>query len=124
MRVLHVLHTSLPNICGYSIRSDRILSLQRKMGIELAVVTSAQQPDNPPDEILAGIPHFRTRTPSLARSPVREIQLMWALARRIAAVFDQVRPDVIHAHSPVLVGLPAYFVARRRGLPLVYEVRD
>ncbi len=94
------------------------------MGIDVAVVTSAQQPDNSQDEILAGIPHFRTRTPCLARSPFREIQLMWALARRIAAVFDQVRPDVIHAHSPVLVGLPAYFVAKQHGLPFVYEVRD
>ncbi len=124
MRVLHVLHTSLPYVSGYSIRSDRILSLQREMGIDVAVITSAQQPDNPPDEIRAGIPHFRTRPPSLARSPVREIQLMWALARRIAAVYDQVRPDVVHAHSPVLVGLPAYFVARQRGSPFVYEVRD
>jgi PEP-CTERM/exosortase A-associated glycosyltransferase len=30
----------------------------------------------------------------------------------------------VHAHSPVLVGLPALRAARRRGLPLVYEVRD
>src|SRR5262249_22002288 len=35
-----------------------------------------------------------------------------------------VRPDIVHAHSPVLVGLPAYFVAKQRRLPLVYEVRD
>lgn len=124
MRVLHVLHTSLPYVCGYSIRSQQILSLQRKMGIEVSAVTSAQQPDAPPDATLDGISHFRTPPRRLLRSPVREIQLMWALSRRLAAVTDEVRPDIIHAHSPVLVGLPAYFAAKRRRLPFVYEVRD
>lgn len=124
MRILHVLHTSLPQVCGYSVRSDRILSLQREMGMEVAVVTSAQQPGASPDEVLEGIPYFRTPRPRLARSPVREVQLMWALSRRIAAVIDQVRPEIVHAHSPVLVGLPAYFAAKRRRLPIVYEVRD
>ncbi len=94
------------------------------MGIEVSVVTSAQQPETPPDEVLNGIPHFRTRRLRLARSPVREVQLMCALGRRLAAVIDQVRPEIIHAHSPVLVGLPAYYAAKRHRLPLVYEVRD
>jgi PEP-CTERM/exosortase A-associated glycosyltransferase len=124
MRILHVLHTSLPYVCGYSVRSERILSLQRQMGMEIAVVTSAQQPDTPSDEVLDGIPHFRTLCPRLMRSPIREVQFMWALSRRIAAVVEMARPEIIHAHSPILVGLPAYFIARRRGLPLVYEVRD
>ena len=124
IRVLHILHTSMPHVCGYSVRSDMILSFEREMGMALAVVTSAQQPDTPPDEVIEGIPHFRTRCPRLACTPVREVQLMYVLARRLAAVIDQVKPEVIHAHSPVLVGLPAYFAAKRRGLPLVYEVRD
>jgi PEP-CTERM/exosortase A-associated glycosyltransferase len=124
MRVLHVLHTSLPHVCGYSIRSDRILSLQRQLGIDVSVVTSAQQPADALDEMVAEIPHFRTPPPNPARSPVREIQLMRALSRRIAAVFDQIRPDIIHAHSPILVGLPAYFAAKEHRLPFVYEIRD
>lgn len=124
MRVLHVLHTSFPHVCGYSIRSDRILSLQREMGMEVAVVTSAQQLDAASDEVLNGIPHFRTPNSRLVRSPVREVQLMCALSRRMATVIDQVRPEIVHAHSPVLVGLPAYFAAKRRRLPIVYEVRD
>src|SRR5262249_5814063 len=33
------------------------------------------------------------------------------------------RPDVLHAHSPVLNALPALRVGRRYGLPVVYEVR-
>ena len=38
-------------------------------------------------------------------------------------VITQIKPDILHAHSPVLNGLPALKVARRFGLPVVYEVR-
>jgi PEP-CTERM/exosortase A-associated glycosyltransferase len=34
------------------------------------------------------------------------------------------QPDIVHAHSPMLIGHPALWAARRAGLPLVYEVRD
>lgn len=124
MRVLHVLHTSLPHVCGYSLRSDQILSIQRKDGIDVAVVTSAQQPDDPSDGVMEHVSYFRTRISRLFPSPIREIQLMWSLARRLSAVVKDVRPEIIHAHSPILVGLPAYFVARRHKLPFVYEIRD
>jgi PEP-CTERM/exosortase A-associated glycosyltransferase len=36
---------------------------------------------------------------------------------------QQWRPDVIHAHSPVLNAIAAQRVARRHGIPLVYEIR-
>ncbi|HSO00015.1 MAG TPA: glycosyltransferase [Candidatus Nanopelagicales bacterium] len=126
MRVLHVLHTSLPYIAGYTIRSDYILRFQRAQGMHPAVVTSAQQigQDAPLEEI-SGIPHFRTpllegKVPPL----VREARLMTALELRVAHAIREWRPDIVHAHSPMLVGLPALLAARRAGLPLVYEVRD
>jgi PEP-CTERM/exosortase A-associated glycosyltransferase len=49
---------------------------------------------------------------------------MRSLERRVEAAAREVRPDIIHAHSPVLVGLPALRVARRLAIPLVYEIRD
>ena len=42
----------------------------------------------------------------------------------VSAAAADINPDIIHAHSPVLVGLPALRVARRRGIPMVYEIRD
>lgn len=126
MRVLHVLHTSRPFICGYSIRSDYILRYQRQAETEVRVVTSAQHPNGAePAEVLDGILHSRTRGPKGKFPPLaREIALMRALEARLAEAVSEWRPDLIHAHSPVLVGLPALRVARRLGVPLVYEVRD
>ena len=45
MKILHVLHNSLPLLCGYSIRSGYIVNLQRTMGLQPWVVTSGQHPN-------------------------------------------------------------------------------
>lgn len=121
MRILHVLHTSLPYVCGYSVRSDRILTFQEGLGFQVSVVTSAQQPEADGAE---SYPYIRTPKPRLLPSPLRELQLVQALKESVADAVRHSKPDVIHAHSPVLVGLPAYQVARRERLPFVYEVRD
>lgn len=126
MRVLHVLHTSLPVIAGYTIRSDYIIKHQAEHGMRPAVVTSAQQGsgDALKDEI-GGISYWRTREPTGKKLPlVRELQLVRALEARVEDAIREFQPDLVHAHSPMLVGLPALAAARRFGLPLVYEVRD
>ena len=48
---------------------------------------------------------------------------MRATTRRLAEVSAEIRPDVLHAHSPVLNAVPALTVGRRLGIPVVYEVR-
>ena len=48
---------------------------------------------------------------------------MRATARRLDEVARRVRPDILHAHSPVLNAIPALWVGRRLGIPVVYEVR-
>lgn len=126
MKILHVLHTSLPVIAGYTIRSRYIIEHSRRAGCELAVVSSAQHTNGDAlFEIIQGVPYFRTPN-SLRKLPpaFKEAHAMWTLARRLKEVVRQWRPDVIHAHSPVLVGLPALRVAREFRIPLVYEVRD
>ncbi len=127
MRVLHVLHNSLPLICGYSIRSGAIVRHQQRQGLDPFVVTSARNP-NPttaPVDHVDGIEHFRTSRPNGWPLPVlQERALMRTLHRRVEQVIAEVRPHIVHAHSPVLVGLPALRAARDHGLPFVYEVRD
>jgi PEP-CTERM/exosortase A-associated glycosyltransferase len=126
MRVLHVLHTSLPYICGYAIRSDYIIRFQQELGIEPAVVTSAQHPNGElAREEINGVQHARTPMLKGKQLPgAREWQLMRALRKQIDASIREWRPQLIHAHSPMLVGLPALAAARAHGLPFVYEVRD
>ena len=132
MRVLHVLHHSLPVLSGYSIRSDNIVRAQHALGIQVAFVTAAQQAADDarpfqPSETIGGVPCWRTREPhaSALRVPlVREWRLMHALESEAAAAIASFNPDVVHGHSPVLVGLPALRAARAARIPFVYEVRD
>jgi PEP-CTERM/exosortase A-associated glycosyltransferase len=48
---------------------------------------------------------------------------MVATGARLRSLVQSFRPDVIHAHSPVLNALPALRVGSQFGVPVVYELR-
>ncbi len=127
MRILHVLDHSLPLQSGYVFRTLAILAHQRQRGWETSHLTTPKQTTEfRPHETVDNWDFYRT--PPIAswadRAPViREIAQMRATTRRLAEVAAEIRPDVIHAHSPVLNAVPALTVGRRLGIPVVYEVR-
>ena len=127
MRILHVLDHSLPLQSGYVFRTLAILDHQRRRGWETCHLTTPKHTTEfRAHETVDGWEFFRTPPVSgLAdRLPVvREIAQMRATTRRLADVAAEIRPDVIHAHSPVLNAVPALTVGRRLGIPVVYEVR-
>jgi PEP-CTERM/exosortase A-associated glycosyltransferase len=80
----------------------------------------------PDEEIVDGWSFYRTPAPRApwSNAPVLgELAEMAATAKRIGELIDRLKPDIVHAHSPVLNALPALWAARRRGVPVVYEVR-
>jgi PEP-CTERM/exosortase A-associated glycosyltransferase len=125
MRVLHVLDHSVPLHSGYTFRSLALLREQRRLGWETFHITSPKHAaPSGAEEDVDGWHFFRTEHESKTTLPgVAEWRLMQSLERRLEQVARQVRPDVIHAHSPVLNAIPALRVARRLGLPVVYEIR-
>lgn len=127
MRILHVLDHSIPLHSGYTFRTLAILREQRALGWETLHLTSPKHSGTQAREEEVDGWHFH-RAPlppsPLSRIPlVRELRLMRRTARRIEDIVRQHRPDVIHAHSPVLNALPALRVGGRFGIPVVYEVR-
>jgi PEP-CTERM/exosortase A-associated glycosyltransferase len=54
---------------------------------------------------------------------VKEARLMKILQSRIEEVVNKEKPDIIHAHSPSLNGIPALRAGRKYKIPVVYEVR-
>ncbi len=127
MRILHVLDHSIPLHSGYTFRTLSILREQRARGWETHHITSPKHHVAQTDEEQVDGWHFhraRLGDSALARIPAaREMRLMRHLERRLAEVVARVKPDVIHAHSPVLNAIPALRVGRRCGIPVVYEVR-
>lgn len=124
MRVLHVLDHSLPLGSGYSYRSRSIVRSQQRLRLDPVVLTSPKQGSRRDEcEIIDAIPHYRTAGVGPSLPFVREVALMVKLAIRIARVAREEGADIIHAHSPLLNGLPALWAGRRLRLPVVYEVR-
>lgn len=120
MRILHLLDHSLPLHSGYTFRTRALLRGQHKLGWETVHLTSPRQiKDGPNPETADGLLFHRTTEP--AKLPI--IGEIRATARALDRLVSETRPDIIHAHSPVLTALAAVGVARRHRLPLVYEIR-
>jgi len=123
-RVLHVLDHSLPMHSGYTFRTRAILKAQQALGIDVRGVTGLRHTqEGPPAEEADGLLFHRTAGQASGVAGLREWREIGLFADAIEKVVAQWRPDVIHAHSPALCGEAALRVARRHGIPLVYEIR-
>ena len=183
MKVLHVLANSPPDVNGYAIRTQKILSNQSN---ELVGLTSPWYPNRESmidDFEIDGVKYYRTIHPQWKNNPnishklvklftripdissqnapvkndatkilplrifdffyfgifklgraarhffrigwkvVEEKILMKYFMKRIIEVAKQEKVDLIHAHTPYRVGLPALRAARKLKLPFVYEMR-
>jgi len=120
LRILHVLDHSAPLHSGYTFRTLSILREQRALGWDTLQLTSPKQgPGDARQEAVDGLSFLRT--PSRADTGL--LAQMRLTAQRLEEVVADSRPDLIHAHSPVLNALPSMWVGRRTGLPVVYEMR-
>ncbi|ANC87085.1 TIGR04063 family PEP-CTERM/XrtA system glycosyltransferase [Sphingomonas sp. NIC1] len=123
MRILHVLDHGLPLQSGYTFRTRAILKAQEARGWHVAAVTGPRHGLAPDAvESVDGLTFYRTQA-TRKGGVLGEVGGLAAFARRIDAAVDAFRPDILHAHSPVLDAIAALRVARTRRLPLVYEIR-
>lgn len=124
MRILHVLDHSLPLHSGYTFRTRAILKAQMARGWTVAGVTGPRyHTGDSPFETLDGIDFHRTKQMRRLPPVVGELAEIAAFARRIGEVVERFRPDILHAHSPVIDPLAAMRAAKLYGLPLLYEIR-
>lgn len=133
LKVLHVLDHSIPLHSGYTFRTLSLLREQRKLGWQTVHLTSPKHTaaQFAPEETVDGWHFYRTvAAPAglLDRLPafggVAQMQaLMRQLQNRLLEVVRHEKPDLLHAHSPVLNAIPALRVGQQLGIPVVYEVR-
>jgi glycogen(starch) synthase len=127
LRVLHVLDHSIPLHSGYTFRTRAIINHQRALGWQTEHLTSPKHGESAVDvEEVDGLRFHRTRVPDTAmrRSSITgPFTVIRDTRRRLEELIPDLRPDVLHAHSPSLNGLAAVSAARQFNLPVVYEVR-
>ncbi len=120
LRILHVLDHSLPLHSGYTFRTLSILREQHALGWDTVHLTTPKQGASQVLEEEVDGWTF-SRTPNV--EGIGLVAQMRLTAGRLATLAVQTRPDLIHAHSPVLNALPSLWVGRRLRLPVVYEMR-
>ncbi len=124
-RILHILDHSLPLHSGYTFRTRAILRAQIAQGWEVKGVTGHRHVAPGPEiETVDDLVFHRTTTPRRKGFPLlQEWREIADHEAAIEAVVRQWRPDILHAHSPVLNAIAAQRVARRHGIPMIYEIR-
>ncbi len=127
MRILHILDHSAPLQSGYVFRTLAILQQQHKLGWETIQLTGPKQtPTQENEEMAAGLLFHRTppSTSRMLQLPIiRQLAVIMALKKRLLTLATQLKPDLLHAHSPLLNGLAAIAVGKKLGIPVVYEIR-
>ncbi|WP_067732287.1 TIGR04063 family PEP-CTERM/XrtA system glycosyltransferase [Novosphingobium naphthalenivorans] len=123
-RILHVLDHSLPMHSGYTFRTRAILKAQQALGYEVRGITGLRHTaQGPAAEAADGLLFHRTAGAATGPAVYREWREIGLFAQAIDRVVQDWHPDILHAHSPALCGQAALRVARRHGIPLVYEIR-
>ncbi|SFU46332.1 TIGR04063 family PEP-CTERM/XrtA system glycosyltransferase [Nitrosospira multiformis] len=127
MRILHILDHSLPLHSGYTFRTLSILKEQRALGWETFHLTGSKQENyTVPEEVVDGWHFYRTAVAKGVggRLPfLNQIAVIDTLTHRLREVVNVVKPDILHAHSPVLNAIPTLRIGRKLSIPVVYEVR-
>ena len=128
MRILHVLDHSIPLHSGYTFRTAALLREQRALGWQTFHLTSPKQGVTEQAlETVDDLSFYRTAAATGAASGLPLLgqwQLMGQLTRRLREVAQEVRPGIIHAHSPVLNAVPAIRVGRELGLHGLGEYQE
>ena len=129
LKILHILDHSIPLHSGYTFRTQNIFRAQLKKGwnpVGLTTMKHGLAWDGPwaEKESIDGLCFYRS--PLLDGSPGwlgTQYHLMKVLAQRLEEVIEEEKPDLLHAHSPVLNVMPTLWVARKYKLPVIYEIR-
>ncbi len=109
---------------GYTFRTRALLKAQQAKGWDVLGVTGARHTQPGPDaEAVEGLTFHRSAPHRAAPAPLGEWREVMVLAEKIESLIATFKPDILHAHSPVMGGIAGSWVAGRHKLPIIYEIR-
>lgn len=127
MRILHILDHSIPLHSGYTFRTRAILEQQRRLDWETFHITGVKQGKSESSkEFVDELEFYRTEQSNsiLYKMPIlNQYATIIDLEKRLLDVAKEVKPDILHAHSPSLNGVAAIRVGKKLNIPVVYEIR-
>lgn len=123
--ILHVVDHVSPETSGYSVRTHNLLRGLRAADFTVVAVASSSRASVVLEDEIDGVRYIRL--PYRLEGAPQTIGVLWrrlvGFGRWLAAEAGGREVALLHAHSPVLNALPALWAARRRRIPLIYEMR-
>ena len=127
MKILHIFDHSIPLHSGYTFRSMSILKEQQKLGWETYHITSPKQGKcKNQQEIIDGLLFYRSEGLKGWQKNIPFLNqwlVVHNLKKRLKEIIREIKPDILHAHSPALNGLATLSVGKLFNIPVVYEIR-
>lgn len=126
MRILHIVDHVPPAASGhpYDRRILALLRQQKALGWQTWQLAGVGQPAHEAIGHDGGRLPWRFYGTPAAAGAFEQLPLLGAarlLTRRLQQVVVLTRPDLLHAHSPVINAIAALRVGRRCGLPVLFE---
>ncbi len=127
MKILHIFDHSIPLHSGYTFRSRSILREQQKLGWQTFHITSPKQGHTEQSkETIDELTFYRSNdlTDWQKKLPLlNQWFVIHNLVKRLKEIIPEIKPDIIHAHSPALNGVAAIKIGKQFNIPVVYEIR-
>lgn len=126
MKILHILDRSFPYTGGYTSRAHYIIQHQKKLGLEPIVLTSYRHISEKDVEMMDGNMYYRmhsTVNPLFKIPILKELLEIYHLSKRIDELINTEEIQILHAHSPVLLGIAAIKAGVKNRIKTIYEIR-
>jgi len=121
--VAHVVEHALPEVSGYSVRSHNLLRASQRGGRRVLAIVPRIGAGEPELSHLDEVPYLHLpcgRSLASISGHLTSLPRFWSL---LATALRQHDAALVHAHSPVRMGMAALRAGRRVGIPVVYELR-
>nr|WP_231821567.1 glycosyltransferase [Microbacterium resistens] len=123
MTILIGCDTFSPDINGAARFAERLAAglVQRGHDVHVVAPNQAYRRTKPRTEVIEGEPMTLHRLPSVRWAPHDWLRFVWPWRSKHYArvVLDEVKPDVVHIQSHIVIGRGLSRIAHRRGIPVV-----